>query len=944
MGGCACFPRSFVETVRGYDERMEWWGAEDKDLASRAEAAGLEIHWVEHPNARIYHLWHEKIPDKHRDDDAFQKTWARNQNYLTGSRTIYRNLDEWGGRSSPAVPVSVVIVARDRANRLEWAIDSVLGQTYQNFELIVVGDGSQGKAREIVESFSDPRIRWLAPPQSEVHDPANLGVRAARGAYVYVLDEIDLMLPGCIEDHLCAILPRSAGSFGGRIDLTGKSRDLRYYPGKRPALHPREFSPNGWVAPAVMIRRALALPSAEADPVSGSGGDLGSRPAEGGLVFEHTGTYVLLRRTPAGQPPVLESAEAKHDGAPQALRLAAGMEIDIPRVSRPEIARLFPLLFAQTAKLDEADPRHGRERTPRQPELPSRPGLTRGLFSRRAHLMFLLMIAALGGILATAWFCRIIDAGGFVLGITLLGAAYALGILMLWLERSIAHEVSQTQLVLANRIESTRHQIEQGVKDQTTGMRAQQAEDVRHAAAQVKTLTNLIRASRMIQRLEPNHFTHVGSGMAFDDVLFLIVRCISDSRPSTIVELGTGPTTLIVAACLARLGMDAVLHSIGHDRHRLDEIRQNLRENALEERVELVLAPIGETRFGRFYQIDAWIAGLERVDLLIVGGPPLDLGPQIRRPAMHYFHPVLSDGAMVLIDDGRREGERDDARRWKLEHPELSLEFVDNFRGCFLLRKPAAMSQTTCFDLGSHFLAAPRCSPGTTTTVFIGGMITTGTSRLKAALMGCDFATSTGKYEEGRHDPDCPSPWPEGTIDPASPASEAFQAWVESYCRGPWLIEKTPDRYLHFLAIEKRLGPDRVVFLMTQRDPYQAIAFIQRRCPERYGLGPGHPPGRILADDPGLIRRLHQAIDFHERFRPDLRNFSYVRYEDLCADPKGTLSAILRFLGVGVAPRVLDRAARLANHDIRHYPITIEAEGVRAAANRLCRLWGYPEL
>ena len=210
--------------------------------------------------------------------------------------------------------------------------------------------------------------------------------------------------------------------------------------------------------------------------------------------------------------------------------------------------------------------------------------------------------------------------------------------------------------------------------------------------------------------------------------------------------------------------------------------------------------------------------------------------------------------------------------------------------------------------------------------------------------MACDFATSTGKYEEGRHDPDCPSPWPEGTIDPASPASEAFQAWVESYCRGPWLIEKTADRYLHFLAILKRLGPERSYFLMTQRDPYQAIAFIQRRCPERYGLGPGHPPGRILANDPGIIRRLHQAGDFHERSRPHLQNFSYVRYEDLCADPKATLSAILGFLGVGVAPRVLERAARLASHDVRRYPITIEAEGVRQAANRLCRLWGYPEL
>lgn len=928
-GGCVCFPRSFVEIVRGYDERMEWWGAEDVDLARRAEAAGIEICWVEHPDARIYHLWHEKILEKHRDDAEFQKTWARNRRYLTGSRTLYRNLDEWGGLCSPPVPVSVVIVARDGTDRLERAIDSVLGQTYQNFELIVVGNGSERRAREIVESFSDPRIRWLAPPRSKLDDPANLGVRAARGAHVYVLDDRDRMLPGCIEDHLCAIVPGSAGSFGGRIDVIGKSRDLRYDPGTRPAPRTRNISPDDRVASSVMARRDLALPSAEADPV------LGSRPDEG---FEHTGTYVLVRRIPAGDTstgpaPAMKRARAKQKGTPQAMRPLAERAIDIPRVSRPEIASLFPDLFAQTPKLDDADPRLVREKSPGQPEVTRQVGLTRGVFSRRAHRVFLLTIATLGGILAVAWIFRILDAGGFVLGITLLGAAYAVGILMLWLERSIASEV----IVLANR-------IEQEVKDQAAGMRAQAAEDVQRTAAQLKTLTNLIHTSRMIQGLELSHFTHLGSDRTFDDVPYLIVRCIYESRPSTIVLLGMGPTAVILAACLTRLGMDAVLHSIEHDRHRLDETRRILREHGLEERVKLVLAPIGETRFGRFYAIDAWIAGLERVDLLIVGGPPLEIGPQICRSARDYFHPILSDGATVLIDDGRREGRRDDARSWKLEHPELSLEFVDTVRGCFMLRKPAALSQMSFFDEGSQFLAAPGYSPTTTKALSIGGMITTGTSRLKTALMACEFATTTGKYEDGRNDPDCPSPWAEGNLDPAYPASEAFQAWVESYCRGPWFIEKTPERYLHFLAIQKRLGPNRSFFLMMQRDPYQALARIQRRCPERYGLGPCHPPGRILADDPGLIRRLRQAIDFHERLRPHLQHFRYVRYEELCADPEGTLSAILGFLGVGAAPRALERAARLANHDIRRYPIAIEAERLREAANRLCRYWGYPEL
>jgi len=942
MGGCACFPRSFVETVRGYDERMEWWGAEDKDLARRAEAAGIELAWVEHPDARIYHLWHEKILEKHRDDVEFQKTWARNRHYLTESRTIYRNLKDWGGLSSPPVPVSVVIVTRDRADLLAQAIDSVLGQTYQNFELVAVGDGSKGKARQVVESFADPRIRYLEAPQSEVQRSENLGVRAAQGAHVYVMDECDLMLPNCIEDHLTAITPAVAGSFGGWIDFTGKANKLRYHPGKREAPANALFSEDRRVPAAFMLRRELPFFSPKGNIELRGDGVLDPRSADGGHTFEHTGTYVVLRRTHEGELFSVDGFkhQKKSHGESQASPATAQNEIAVPRASARELARLFPAVFGPARKLESADLKASRGESSRQPWLPSRMGLVGDLFPRPAHLVFLTLIAGLVAILSTAWLLRFIEATGFVLGMTVLGAAYALGLLMLWLERSVVKEVKLAQHILENRIES--HTAV--VNDQIAGIRAQQAEEARRSTRQWAQITRVIRATQSIQRLGLRALPHEFSGAPSEDFLYFVLRCISDTRPPTIIDLGQGPCTVIIAAHLSRLDLDARFYAIGHEPDVLEQTRQMLRENALENHVDLVLAPIRDTRYGRFYDLDAWIAGVERADMLIVRGPPLHLAPQIRRPAMDYFHPVLSQGAFVLFDNGHRESERDNARRWKLEHPEMSLEFVDDLRGCFLLRKPAAGSGIEYFDSGSRFLAAPGFPLGTTKTIFLGGIISTGSTVLKAALTRCDFATSTGTYEEGQHDPDCPSPWPEGTVDPTAPVSQAFHAWVESYCRGPWLIEKTPDRYFHFLAIQKRLGPERSYFLMMQRDPYQTIALIQRRYPEHHGLGPGHPPGRITTDDPGLIRRLQQAIEFHERLRPELQHFRYVRYEALCADPKRILSDILSFLGVGVAPRARERAAALVNQDARRYPITVEGERIRSAANRLCRLWGYPEI
>ena len=55
--------------------------------------------------------------------------------------------------------ISVVLPTYNRARCLSRAINSVLNQTYSDFELIVVDDGSTDNTRELVEGYSDPRIR-----------------------------------------------------------------------------------------------------------------------------------------------------------------------------------------------------------------------------------------------------------------------------------------------------------------------------------------------------------------------------------------------------------------------------------------------------------------------------------------------------------------------------------------------------------------------------------------------------------------------------------------------------------------------------------------------------------------------------------------------------------------------------------------------------------------
>lgn len=109
--------------------------------------------------------------------------------------------------------VSVIIATYNWSSVLRCAITSVLGQRYSNWELLVVGDGCTDDTAEVVESFSDSRIRWL-PLQANSGSqtaPNNHGLRHARGTYVAYLGHDDLWLPNHLAWAVHALETRKAG-------------------------------------------------------------------------------------------------------------------------------------------------------------------------------------------------------------------------------------------------------------------------------------------------------------------------------------------------------------------------------------------------------------------------------------------------------------------------------------------------------------------------------------------------------------------------------------------------------------------------------------------------------------------------------------------------------------------------------------------------------------
>jgi glycosyltransferase involved in cell wall biosynthesis len=138
--------------------------------------------------------------------------------------------------------MSVVSVVIPYYNREEWlrpAVESVLGQTFPDFEIIVVDDGSEEVPR-FLEGGGDPRIRYVRQEHRGASAARNHGIRLARGKYIAFLDADDIFLSEKLEVQVGRMEARSdvplshtsyrrmdavgndleeirSGTFGGRV-------------------------------------------------------------------------------------------------------------------------------------------------------------------------------------------------------------------------------------------------------------------------------------------------------------------------------------------------------------------------------------------------------------------------------------------------------------------------------------------------------------------------------------------------------------------------------------------------------------------------------------------------------------------------------------------------------------------------------------------------------
>ena len=98
--------------------------------------------------------------------------------------------------------ISVIIPTFNSEKYLKEAIESILNQTFQDFEIIVIDDNSVDNTIEILKSFNNPKIKILNGPCKGLVSALNLGLESARGEYIARMDSDDVSLPDRFEKQV----------------------------------------------------------------------------------------------------------------------------------------------------------------------------------------------------------------------------------------------------------------------------------------------------------------------------------------------------------------------------------------------------------------------------------------------------------------------------------------------------------------------------------------------------------------------------------------------------------------------------------------------------------------------------------------------------------------------------------------------------------------------
>ncbi|OGM93849.1 hypothetical protein A2524_00620 [Candidatus Wolfebacteria bacterium RIFOXYD12_FULL_48_21] len=156
--------------------------------------------------------------------------------------------------------ISVIMPVYNAERFVKEAIESILHQTFTDFEFIIINDGSSDRSAEIIKSFTDPRIHMVSQSNTGIIGALNTGLKIAQGTYIARMDADDMSEPVRLEKQVTFLRGHPdialCGTWAKTISDTGEETGAYDYPSTTHAEIKRAMlRHNPFIHPSVMFTK-----------------------------------------------------------------------------------------------------------------------------------------------------------------------------------------------------------------------------------------------------------------------------------------------------------------------------------------------------------------------------------------------------------------------------------------------------------------------------------------------------------------------------------------------------------------------------------------------------------------------------------------------------------------------------------------------------------------
>ncbi|MEX0609950.1 MAG: class I SAM-dependent methyltransferase [Balneolaceae bacterium] len=178
---------------------------------------------------------------------------------------------------------------------------------------------------------------------------------------------------------------------------------------------------------------------------------------------------------------------------------------------------------------------------------------------------------------------------------------------------------------------------------------------------------------------------------AFPELGITIIEYCRLIKPKFILEAGSGVSSIISCYCLEENGGGKFL-SLDHDKDYSQQTNEQIKNHKLSSIGSVVHSPLEtyeiDSKLWKWYNLSGY-TGENKIDLLIIDGPPEKTQTHARYPALPLLHKHLSKEAVIILDDAGRKSESEIIQKWLKLYPEFNLIYKPSKKGIAVLKRNA---------------------------------------------------------------------------------------------------------------------------------------------------------------------------------------------------------------------------------------------------------------